>query len=116
MLLIIAAKITKMGASVMLKVLDRTGFISAGYEGIITGLEAYQAGAPPGVAMLRGAIQAALEKVPLIKDEAGIAAVTGMMNECYKQIGETLADILTIASREPKPSAAELRRLAGRSS
>jgi hypothetical protein len=97
---------------VTLKVLDRSGFISAGYEGIITGLEAYQDGASPGMAIVRGAIQSVLEKVPVLGEEHGVSVVTSAINEAYKQVGETLADILTFASKKPRPSAQELRQFA----
>lgn len=111
---IIAAKITKAGASVTLSVLDRTGFIKAGYEAAIEGIEAYQEGASPGLAILRGAVQGVLEKVPVIKDEHGIKVITKSINEAYKLMGETVSDILVFASSKPPPTTAQLRDFAGR--
>jgi hypothetical protein len=110
---IIAAKVTKAGASVTLAVLDRTGFIKAGYEAAIEGIEAYQGGASPGLAILRGAVQGVLEKVPVLNDSHGISVVTKSINEAYKLMGETLADIIVFASSKPPPTTAQLKSFAG---
>ncbi|HEY5933046.1 MAG TPA: LysM peptidoglycan-binding domain-containing protein, partial [Kofleriaceae bacterium] len=104
-----AAEITKKGASVVLAVFDRSGFIKAGYESAIAGIEAHQAGASPGMSLFRGAVQGALEKFSLIKDPNGSAVVTKAINEAYKLMGETLSDILVFVDRNPKPTPQQQR-------
>lgn len=104
-----AAEITKKGASVVLAVFDRSGFIKAGYESVIAGLEAHQAGSSTGMSLFRGAVQGALEKFSLINDPAGSAVVTKAVNEAYKLMGETLADILAFVDRKPKPTPQQQR-------
>jgi LysM repeat protein len=110
---IIAARVTKAGASVTLAVLDRPGYIKAGYEGAITGIEAYQAGAPLGMSILRGATQAVLEKVPIISEKKGVDVVSKSINEAFKVMGEVFVDVLAFTSRTPKPTTAELRAFVG---
>src|SRR5262249_48639202 len=105
---IIAARVTKAGASITLAVLDRSGFIKAGYEGAIEAIEAYQDGASPGMALFRGATQAVLEKVSIINDQHGISVVTKSINEAFKLMGETVSNILVFASQKPRPTSAEL--------
>jgi hypothetical protein len=110
---IFAAEVTKGAASVILAVFDRGGFIKAGYEGAIAGIEAYQDGAPILEAGLRGAVQVWLEKVSVIDDPHGVSVITKSINEAYKLMGETVSDILVFASKTPRPTAAELRKFAG---
>jgi LysM repeat protein len=107
-----AAQITKRAASVTLKVLDRSKIISAGYEGIVTGIEAYADGSSPGMAIVRGGIQAVLEKVPVLGEEHGISVTTDAINEAFKQVAETASDILVFASKKPPPTVAELKQMA----
>lgn len=110
---IIAARVTKAGASVTLAVLDRSGWIKAGYEGVISGIEAYQQGSPLGMSILRGATQAVLEKVPIVKAQKGTEIVSTSISECFKVMGEVFVDVLAFTSRTPKPTPAELRQYVG---
>ena len=109
----VAAHIAKGGASVVLAMLDRSGFIKAGYEAAIEGIEAYQEGASPGMSLVRGATQGVLEKVSIIDDKHGVSVVTKSINEAYKLMGETVSEILVFASKSPKPTPAELRKFVG---
>ncbi|HEY5934359.1 MAG TPA: LysM peptidoglycan-binding domain-containing protein, partial [Kofleriaceae bacterium] len=110
---IIAARLTKAGASVTLAVLDRSGWIKAGYEGAIEGIEAYQDGAPLGMSILRGATQAVLEKIPIVKEQKGTEVIAKSINESFKVMGEVFVDVLAFTSRTPKPTTAELRQFVG---
>jgi len=111
---ILAAQITKTGASITLSVLDRSRFIKAGYEGAIKAIEAHQSGASPGTALFRGATQAVLEKVRIINDKDGISVVTKSINEAYKVMGTSIGDLIVFMERQPKPTQAELREFAAR--
>jgi LysM repeat protein len=108
---IFAAETVKEGASIFLEVFDRSGFIKAGYEGAIAGIEAYSEGASPLEATLRGGIQAVLERVA---DRNAASFVTKSINECYKVMGETAADIAAFYYKTPRPSSAELRQYIAR--
>lgn len=109
----VASTIIRDGAGVTLSVLDRSGFISAGYEGVIAGIDAYANGASPGMAIFRGATQAVLEKFEVLPDSRhAVTVVTKAINEAYKLMGETVAEFIVFASKKPAPTAAELRQWA----
>ena len=62
------------------------------------------------MSILRGATQAVLEKVPIVKAQKGTEIVSNSISECFKVMGEVFVDVLAFTSRTPKPTTAELRQ------
>jgi LysM repeat protein len=104
-----AATLIRDGAGEIIDVLDRTKLISAGYQAVITAIDAYANGSSGGMIALKAATAAVLDAVEPFPEAKGL--VKRWINESMGTVGEAVLDVCYELIEKPDMSEEEKREV-----